>query len=277
MSTVGKAVFRVRVRNLICAILGSRENEQQRLYAQVSLYGDMDGITFSKTDSVCEIGCGVGANLWIAQQLAHGRYVGVDNNVRQIEAACNWANRLGLGNTEFYNVDGAETKLPTGSMDATFCRFVLIHQPNPLAILGEMCRITKNGGRVIAIEPHDPTYYCAPGYEHLRKCYSAKTQYAYGGGRGSPNVALNLYPSFIKLELKDIVVRPHIIACGGKEPERCKALLKNLIGMVEPMSDELVRTGLITQDDYDFARQEAAEVTSDTFIYQSMWIAEGRK
>jgi hypothetical protein len=58
--------------------LGASDDEQSRLLLQRELYGDTQNICFRETDSVCEFGCGAGANLWIAQSLSSGRYVGID-------------------------------------------------------------------------------------------------------------------------------------------------------------------------------------------------------
>ena len=257
--------------------LGVSDAEQTRLYRQRELYGDTAGIKFSSTDVVCEIGSGVGANLWIAKQVAHGRYVGIDVEPKQNEAAAKQACAMGLKNAEFRTVSGDDTGLTDGCMDATFCRCVLIHQPDPVPLIAEMCRITKPGGRILISEPHDASYHCGPDKTHLMKCFHARTHYAYGDGRGSPEVALNLSPLLIRQGLRDIRVTLHVITVHGREPERCRAFLQNWLGIIATVADSLLEMGAVSQRDLDLAAAEAEDITAETFLYQTMWIAQAIK
>ncbi|MEE8625540.1 MAG: methyltransferase domain-containing protein [Acidiferrobacterales bacterium] len=257
--------------------LGMSDAEQARLHRQRELYGDTAGIKFSSTDVVCEIGSGVGANLWIAKQVAQGRYVGIDVESKQNEAAAKNAWAMGLKNTEFRTAGGDNTGLTDGCVDATFCRCVLIHQPDPIPLIAEMCRITKPGGRIIISEPHDTSYHCGPDKTHLMKCFRARTHYAYGDGRGSPEVALSLYPLLIRQGLRDVRVTPHVITVHGQEPERCRAFLQNWLGIIATMADSLLEMGAVSQRDLDLAAAEAEDITAETFLYQTMWIAEAIK
>jgi SAM-dependent methyltransferase len=257
--------------------LGVSDAEQARLHRQRELYGDTAGIKFSSTDVVCEIGSGVGANLWIAKQVARGRYVGIDVEPKQNEAAAEQAWAMGLKNTEFRTADGDNTGLTDDCVDAAFCRCVLIHQPDPIPLIAEMCRITKPGGRIIISEPHDASYHCGPDKTHLMKCFRARTHYAYSDGRGSPEVALNLYPLLIRQDLRDIRITPHVIIVRGREPERCRAFLQNWLGVIATVVDSLLEMGAVSQRDLDLAAAEAEDITAETFLYQSMWIAEAIK
>lgn len=257
--------------------LGVSDAEQARLQRQCELYGDTAGIKFSSTDVVCEIGSGVGANLWIAKQVTRGHYVGIDVEPKQNEAAAKQAWAMGLKNTEFRTASGDNTGLTDGCVDATFCRCVLIHQSDPIPLIAEMCRITKPGGRIVISEPHDASYHCGPDKTHLMKCFHARTHYAYGDGRGSPEVALNLYPLLIRQGVRDIRVTPHVITVHGRESERCEAFLQNWLGIIATAADSLLEMGTVSQRDLDLAEAEAEDITADTFLYQSMWIAEAIK
>lgn len=257
--------------------LGVSDDEQARLHRQRELYADTANMEFSETDTVCEIGCGAGANLWIAQQLGRGRYIGIDAEPRQTETAARHARVLGLTNTQFRTASGDNTGLAGDSVDVAFCRCVLIHQPDPRPLVAEMCRITKRGGRILISEPHDPSYYCGPDKTHLMKCFHARTRYAYGDARGSPDVALNLYPLLMKHRLSDVRVTPHTITVYGRELERCSKFLQNWLGIIATMADTLLATGAVSREDLVLAKKEAEDITAETFLYQSMWIAEAIK
>ena len=258
--------------------LGSNTKELERLKSQVDLYGDRRDITFGVSDVVADIGCGPGSNLWIAQQSSSGKYIGLDIDQRQIESGLKASKQLGLPNAEFHLIDGHHLPLSDSSVDVAFARCVLIHQPDPLVLAEEMFRITKKGGKVIVIEPHAPTYYCAPKHEHLVKCYRARTNYAYSNGKGSADIALNLYPLFKNLRLTNIQVKPHIIAVFGEEDiQRSKALLDNWLGQIKTVAEALVEHNLVSKSDLRLAAEEAEDISADTFIYQSLWIAQELK
>lgn len=48
---------------------------------------------------------------------------------------------------------------PTGHFDVSFCGHVVEHLADPVALLREMCRITKPGGRIIVNFPHGDKPY----------------------------------------------------------------------------------------------------------------------
>ena len=58
--------------------LGENDKEQTRLSLQSKLYGNKNYIDVAETDKVCEVGCGSGANLYIAEKLEKGQYIGID-------------------------------------------------------------------------------------------------------------------------------------------------------------------------------------------------------
>ncbi|MEI8230723.1 MAG: methyltransferase domain-containing protein [Candidatus Peregrinibacteria bacterium] len=257
--------------------LGSAPQEQDRLTGQVDLYGDTKRITFKPTDRVCEFGCGPLANAWIPQSLSGGSFVGVDIQPEQIAVGKERAKNLKLLNVDLRVGDARNTELPASSFDVSYARLLLIHVPDPASIVAEMMRVTKNGGRIIVTEPHDQGYFATPGTENLLKCFRARNIYAYGNGRGSLDIALQLYPLFQSLGLKDIHITPHVITATGAIPGQCTVLLKNWIGLIYPVVDDLLREKLVTEAEWQQAQKEAEEERPDRFVLQMLWIAEGVK
>lgn len=254
--------------------LGDSESEQARLLRQIALYGDTRSITFAAAERVCELGCGAGANLWIATQVRKGAYVGVDRREAQIRAARKRAGELKLRNVSFQVADGKDTGLDPGSFDAVFCRCVLIHQPDPLPIVAEARRLLRAGGRAVFIEPDGPNHYCTPAKPNLMKVFHARTDLAYGGGRGTPEVARNLYPLITKAGFSSITLTPHVIFATGNETERCAAFLRHWVEIIAPVADILVNERRVTAEELKRAEQEATEVTADLFVCHTMWQAD---
>jgi ubiquinone/menaquinone biosynthesis C-methylase UbiE len=254
--------------------LGDSDSEQARLVRQIDLYGDTRGLAFESGSKVVELGCGAGANLWIARQLGDGTYVGVDARQSQVDAARRRARDLGICNAEFRVADASATGLKDGFFDALFCRCVLIHQPDPRPIVAEARRILRPGGRAVFIEPDGPNHYMTPGKDTLMKVFHARTRYAYGDERGSPDVARNLYPLLASARFKNIELTPHVIIATGDDPDRCRAFVRHWVEIIAPVADALVAEGLVTSDELDRAMREAETVAPDLFICHTMWQAD---
>ena len=254
--------------------LGDSASEQDRLVRQIDLYGDTRGITYPPDARVVELGCGSGANLWIARQLTRGSYFGIDASARQIEAARKRASDLGIHNAEFRVADAAATGFEDESFDALFSRCVLIHQPDPNLIVAEARRVLRSGGRGIFIEPDGPNHYMAPDKNALMKVFHARTEFAYGNGRGSPDAARRLYPLLVSAGFNPVTLDPHVIIATGDDPDRCRAFLRHWIEIIEPVADALVSEGRVTSEDLKEAAREAQHVSSALFICHTMWRAE---
>ena len=105
---------------------------------------------------VADFGCGVGA---VTKALAEmvgpsGHVTGIDADAAQIEQASRYCSAAGLRNVDFRTADACNTELPAQSFDLVYCRFLLLHLPDPAACLREMQRILKPGG-ILLVEDGD--------------------------------------------------------------------------------------------------------------------------
>jgi hypothetical protein len=53
--------------------------------------------------------------------------------------------------------------------------------------------------------------------------------------------------------------------------------LQNWLGIIATVADSLLEMGAVSQRDLDLAAAEAEDITAETFLYQTMWIAEAIK
>jgi ubiquinone/menaquinone biosynthesis C-methylase UbiE len=256
--------------------LGSSKQEQTRLIRQVALYGDTNQLTFKGT-SVCEFGCGAGANLWIAKQVAPKTYYGVDNLPEQLAAAQSRADALGLRNVKLLARDASDSGLAKHTVDAVFCRLLLIHQPEPSTVIDEMIRVLRPGGRLVIHEPYGPGHFCSPGKPNLVKCFRARTQFAYGDGKGTPDVAHDLYRLLMNAGLVDVQLRPHVITAFGNNHKRARDFLRHWIQIIEPISEQLIAADAVTSNELQRASEEAKSVPPELLICHTMWCAEATK
>lgn len=257
--------------------LGTSDAEQRRLVEQREYYGDTQDLRFDSHSRVCELGCGPLSNFWLPAQLPDGSYVGIDISADQVRAGEARAHALNLKNVELKIANAATTGLPSSDFDAVFARCLLIHLSDPQAVVREAGRLARPAARIILIEPHDPSYYVSPHTENLMEAYRARVEIAYGGGRGTPDVALSLRGLLIDAGAKNVRLRQHSISVTGDDKVRCSWFLSNLVRMIEPTIPEALRLKLIEPETWEAAKREAAKVHPATFLYQSMWIAEAER
>jgi ubiquinone/menaquinone biosynthesis C-methylase UbiE len=101
--------------------------------------------------SIADFGCGVGATTRMFSELTgpFGRVLGIDVHAAQLEEARQAFANGGLENVSFLHADACDTKLPANSFDLVYCRFLLLHLPNPADCVSEMHRVLKPGGLLV--------------------------------------------------------------------------------------------------------------------------------
>ena len=115
-------------------------------------------LSFDHVQDVLDVGSGVGH--WgqlLANVLPHNaRVQGVDRDPLWVEKAAGRAAAHGLADRFTYQVAVAE-KLPfaDASFDLVTCQTVLIHTPDPGAVVDEMIRVARPGGLILAAEPNN--------------------------------------------------------------------------------------------------------------------------
>jgi SAM-dependent methyltransferase len=106
---------------------------------------------------VADLGCGVGTvTAWLAELVGSGGHVvGVDASAAQLAQAREQVNDGGT-NVRFVEASATDTGLPHGSFDLVYCRFLLLHLPEPERALREMWSLLRPGG-ILVCEDGDLT------------------------------------------------------------------------------------------------------------------------
>ena len=106
---------------------------------------------------VVDLGCGVGMTTRLLAELVgpSGDVVGVDYSAEQVEEARALL-PTELTNVQFIQASATDTGLPREAFDLVYCRFLLIHLPDPEAALREMRELLKPNG-IIVCEDGDLT------------------------------------------------------------------------------------------------------------------------
>jgi SAM-dependent methyltransferase len=107
---------------------------------------------------VADLGCGVGTVTQTISEMVGpaGHAVGVDISAEQLaQARLRTESREG-GNVSFVRASASDTGLPRGAFDLVYCRFLLLHMPDPAGALREMRALLRDGG-VLVCEDGDLT------------------------------------------------------------------------------------------------------------------------
>lgn len=144
-------------------VLAGRRTDARAFYAGVAsewdelrteLYGDRFTVeaiaALLPADAVvADLACGSGAVTSLLAP-AVGRVIGVDASPEMLRAAR--ARTKGLGNVELRRGDLVELPLETASCDAALMLLALTHVADPAAVLAEMARILRPGGRAVVVD-----------------------------------------------------------------------------------------------------------------------------
>jgi SAM-dependent methyltransferase len=105
---------------------------------------------------VADFGCGTGTMTRMLASLVgpSGSVTGIDLHRTQLKQARELCERDALTNTRFVQADACCTTLPHNTFDLVYCRFLLLHLPDPAACLKEMWNVLKPGG-ILVVEDGD--------------------------------------------------------------------------------------------------------------------------
>lgn len=125
---------------------------------------------------ILDIACGLGETTRLIASSFDGSVItGLDRDSSLIEAAKSIHAPEG-SNIDFITGDAEHLPFADNSFDFVFSRYLLMHVPDPMAILKEMKRVCKPGGIVFAQEPDinsGNTYPESWAYDKLRDYFLA--------------------------------------------------------------------------------------------------------
>lgn len=109
---------------------------------------------------ILDVGCGTGtAEVNLARlRLSQLEMVGIDMSVPRVSDALK-ATRQMNATVGFAAADACHLPFPDASFDATFCVAVLQHIVEVSGALAECARVTKPGGKFLAVEPDNAARY----------------------------------------------------------------------------------------------------------------------
>jgi len=100
---------------------------------------------------ILDLGCGQGnTTRCLADALRPASCLGIEFDPGLVDyASTRTGNPPGV---TFQQGDATQLPFPDGSFDVVFCRYLLIHMSDPMAVVREMLRVVKPGGFAVAYE-----------------------------------------------------------------------------------------------------------------------------
>ena len=119
-------------------------------------------------DEVLDVACGPG--LVACDFARHARRVtGVDLTPAMIDQAMARQASEGLTNLDWRVCDVRKVPFGDGSFSVAFSRYAFHHIPDPAAVLGEMARVCRPGGRVAVVDVHSRDPEQGAAYDRVEK------------------------------------------------------------------------------------------------------------
>jgi SAM-dependent methyltransferase len=257
--------------------LGVDDSERTRLLAQCALHRAeagqlLDRVGLRPGDRALDLGCGpLGVLDLLAERVgATGRVVGLDREARYLAIARQELDTRGLSGVQLASGDATASGLPAGSFDVVHERLVLNNVPNPAAVVTEMARLVRPGGRVVLQDVDWMTWTCLPEHPGWTRLAHATAQV----WSGDVHVGRRLPALLRAAGLVDVEVVPHLRVFGPGEPYH-----RLLVRFVALHRARILAAGTITVEDLDAAvarLQDHLAVPGVVTLYATLFQAWGR-
>lgn len=229
------------------------------------------------TGSILDVGAGTGAlTLDLAWRVGIGGLVtAIDNDTEALKIAQSLAERVGV-RIETLACEATALPVKDATQDMTVARFLFQHLPDPWAVLFQMRRVTRPGGRIVIIDIDDEVALCEPlvpqPLADLRKAIRI-LQLKRGGNR---LIGRQLYRLMRKagLEAIQVIVIPRVRL--GLQNGRSAEIEAYQIERLLREREELLNSGVMTAHDFDTAISEMEKgFAQDCFEMEADFIATG--
>jgi SAM-dependent methyltransferase len=206
-----------------------------------------------------DLGCGQGnTTRCLAEVLQPASCLGLEYDPALVEYAATRGDNPGC--VTFQQGDATRLPFPDASFDVVFCRYLLIHMADPMAVVREMMRVVKPDGYVIAyeadfvVELSDPP---CPALASINKIWNGLFQNPRGGrhlvGYFRQAGATRIDPgAIIQLEHEGTAARriyrltaeatgPLSVARGILDEAEARAMVAGLIALEENPQGVLIK------------------------------------
>jgi ubiquinone/menaquinone biosynthesis C-methylase UbiE len=263
---------------------GSHPYEQQRLTALNAFINArmLPEMRLTGGERIVDFGSGLGQFTRLLAKAARSErpVIGIERDERQINEAKRQA--LAAGETHLVEFRSGDVSAPPlrdeewGSFDLAHARFILEHVPDPLAVVRNMVRAVRPGGRIVlADDDHDVLrlWPALPAFDQVWRAYMN----SYTSAGNDPIVGrrmVELLHAAGAQPLRNTWV--FFGSCSGEDI--WPLVVSNLIGVVESARAEVLRQGFAAEQ-LDRALSDVHEwsLRPDVAIWYAIALAEGMR
>jgi len=234
-------------------VLGHSEQELERLTTQARLIDPITRRFFQAAGivegmRVLDVGSGAGDTAFLTAEIVGlgGEVVGIDRSALAVKAATARAKNKALRNVTFVEGDSAEATFEN-QFDAVVGRYVLMFQPDAIAMLRKLTKHLHPGGVVAFHEPESQFFHSFPPVPSYDQCFRwfAETMRLSGA---DTHMGLKLYSVFVSAGLPPPTMRLEAGIGGGSSGSDQVRLITDLIHTLLP---EIERLGVATAVEVD--------------------------
>jgi ubiquinone/menaquinone biosynthesis C-methylase UbiE len=265
-------------------IHGTDPEEQQRLTLLNTILlneGTLRELRLREGQRILDVGSGLGQLSRAMARAAKTRVIGIERSEEQIAEAARQAKTEGEEHlVEFRQGDAIDLPLMDeewDSFDVAHTRFLLEHVPDPLAVVRQMTRAVKPGGRIILQDDDHDILRLHPepaGFSTLWSAY----QRTYDRLKNDPIVGRRLVRLLQQAGAKPLRNTWIFFGSCSGDPN-WSVFVDNLIVVVNGAASHIIEIGTMDQRQLDEA-VDAVQVwrrRPDSAIWYAVALAEGTK
>jgi SAM-dependent methyltransferase len=253
-------------------VLGRSTAEHERLRAQARVWERatddlLDRAGLAAGDRCLDVGCGPGETMRLMAERTgpDGRVVGLDLDAGLGAAAVDMLHAAGHRQCSFVAGDAARADLTPGGFDLVFARLLLLHLPDPVAVLRRMWEWTAPGGRLVvqdydmrtvAVEPPLPVV------QEWRRVFLG----AFTAVGRDIRIGHRLPALFAEAGIGDV---DGIEVAGRMEPMRAAGGM--LAATYRSVAPAAVASGLVTAEQRDAWLADVERATVENGDHTAMW------
>ena len=224
---------------------------------------------------ILDVGCGIGtADASLARlRMSQLRLVGVDLSLHHVTTALDAARGMNA-RVGYACADACRLPFGDGTFDSTFCVAVLQHIRDIGQALAEFARVTRPGGRILAVEPDNASRYWFSShptgmraFEQARRFFTAVSA---ARNEAPPSAVGPMLPGLFAssgIEPLSVQVFPVTVSHLGSPPPAIWKARRELIGSLvdNAPGDSVGRIGLEYIEAIEQYERDAA-ATDSTFV-----------
>ncbi|WP_295884848.1 methyltransferase domain-containing protein [uncultured Thiohalocapsa sp.] len=228
-------------------IHGFSDAERRRLIAQAQMLAApvFGGLDFSGDHSLLEVGCAVGAELHlIAQRAPHLALTGVDLSALHLRAGQAWL--AGHAQIRLLQADARALPFPDDSFDVGMTIWLLEHLADPAAVVRELLRVVKPGGRVILTEVDNHSFGFDPPQPAISAWWDAFNACQAEVGGGDPYIGRRLRSIATCLGAEVLAEEPRLVISSADATRHRTEQLHYLRALLASGAERMLAAGYAT-------------------------------